>query len=333
LKHHYRSYEFLRQVYGSSTGECNVWRTMHLPQTTLQRLLQQGTNETAEFGISSALQKMQDQDQENGVYYRTSSSGEVEKDVNPFTTRLSKTLSEIADIVAGPSDYEENDYNLLNAMNGQSSDSAELLQTQISGFSHLSSGSGPGRTSALVKKTTFDDASWPILLEAMLGPGISKTSVLSPTAASAGGEFRSPGANRFSTPATTSAGQVPDNFNKRRPSLPTSPTGGATISSTVAAEKSHEKYDDDRNNSNLNSPESMVSPTSLSSDTSKGGECAKNNEAKFSIPRASLDLRVSNFLAPRHKGSDVATRYHKNDKQFLSKKDQRELMQMIVMTT
>jgi len=325
LKHHYRSYEFLRQVYGSSTGECNVWRTMHLPQTTLQRLLQQGTNETAEFGISSALQKMQDQDQENGVYYRTSSSGEVEKDVNPFTTRLSKTLSEIADIVAGPSDYEENDYNLLNAMNGQSSDSAELLQTQISGFSHLSSGSGPGRTSALVKKTTFDDASWPILLEAMLGPGISKTSVLSPTAASAGGEFRSPGANRFSTPATTSAGQVPDNFNKRRPSLPTSPTGGATISSTFTAEKSHEKYNDDRDNSNLNSPESMVSPTSLSSDTSKGGECAKNNEAKFSIPRASLDLRVSNFLAPRHKGSDVATRYHKNDKQFLSKKDQREL--------
>ena len=52
LKHHYRSYEFLRQVYGSSTGECNVWRTMHLPQTTLQRLLQQGTNETAEFGIN-----------------------------------------------------------------------------------------------------------------------------------------------------------------------------------------------------------------------------------------------------------------------------------------
>lgn len=49
LNRHYRSYEFLRQVYGTTTGESNPWRAVHIPQTVLQKLLQQGINTNREF--------------------------------------------------------------------------------------------------------------------------------------------------------------------------------------------------------------------------------------------------------------------------------------------
>ena len=46
---------------------------MHLPQTTLQRLLQQGTNETAEFGINvlQPIEKQEEYDVENRMSGRT----------------------------------------------------------------------------------------------------------------------------------------------------------------------------------------------------------------------------------------------------------------------
>jgi len=49
LNRHYRSYEFLRQVYGTTTGESNPWRAVHIPQTVLQKLLQQGIDTNREF--------------------------------------------------------------------------------------------------------------------------------------------------------------------------------------------------------------------------------------------------------------------------------------------
>lgn len=49
LTAHYRSYEFLRQVYGTTTGESNPWRAVHIPQTVLQKFLQQGINTNREF--------------------------------------------------------------------------------------------------------------------------------------------------------------------------------------------------------------------------------------------------------------------------------------------
>ena len=325
LKHHYRSYEFLRQVYGSSTGECNVWRTMHLPQTTLQRLLQQGTSETAEFGINviQPVEKQEkydvenrmsgDQDDLNRTSSRNLGDGSVRKGAtNPFTARVSKTLAEIADIVAGPNDYEENDYIKFN-LKGGGGDS-DLLHTQRSGMSNVSTGSG--RRSSM----DVDDASWPILLEAMLGPGFNG-SVISPTAS--GGNFHTPiwSENRFSTPVT-SINADQNNFI-RRSSLPTSPTG--TMMESGAEDKSQPGiYTNDNNIGKLNSPESMASPTSVSSDASGGSENAKSSAAKSIIPKGSLDLRLSNYVTTRPKGSDVATRYHKNDKQHLTKKEERE---------
>jgi len=337
LKHHYRSYEFLRQVYGSSTGECNVWRTMHLPQTTLQRLLQQGTNETAEFGINVIQpgEKQEEYDVENRMsgdhngLSRTSSGaagdGSVRKGAtNPFSSRVSKTLAEIADIVAGPNDYEENDYNRFSLRSGRGSGNvSDQLHTQRSGMSNLSTGSGGRRSAVKNNGMNVDDASWPILLEAMLGPGLSPF-VVSPTA-DGGGDFHTPlgSENRFSTPVTSmSAG--PSNFS-RRSSLPTSPTGAMMQNSSQEISQSERNVTDDNNhNDELNSPESMASPTSVSSEASRGSENTKNSSAKFNMPRASLDLRLSNYVTTRPKGSDVASRYHKSEKQHLSKKEERE---------
>jgi hypothetical protein len=39
----------MRQVL--STGETNLWRAVHMPQTIIQQLLQQGTDSATEFGI------------------------------------------------------------------------------------------------------------------------------------------------------------------------------------------------------------------------------------------------------------------------------------------
>ena len=336
LKHHYRSYEFLRQVYGSSTGECNVWRTMHLPQTTLQRLLQQGTNETAEFGINvlQPIEKQEEYDVENrmsgdqGGLDKTSSGdvgdGSVRKGVtNPFLSTVSKTLAEIADIVSGPSDYEENDYSKFSARSDGRGGIIDQLQTQRSGMSNFSTGSEGRRNAVKNNSANVADESWPILLEAMLGPGLSR-SVISPRT-SGGGDFPTPmcSENRFSTPVA-SINADPNNFN-RRSSLPTSPTG--TMVENSAQERSHpEKNIDDRENisSKLNSPESNASPTSVSSDASRGSENTKNSGAKFNMPRASLDLRLSNYVTRRPKGSDVASRYHKSEKQHLTKREERE---------
>ena len=336
LKHHYRSYEFLRQVYGSSTGECNVWRTMHLPQTTLQRLLQQGTNETAEFGINvlQPIEKQEEYDVENrmsgdqGGLDKTSSGdvgdGSVRKGVtNPFLSTVSKTLAEIADIVSGPSDYEENDYSKFSARSDGRGGIIDQLQTQRSGMSNFSTGSEGRRSAVKNNSANVADESWPILLEAMLGPGLSR-SVISPRT-SGGGDFPTPmcSENRFSTPVA-SINADPNNFN-RRSSLPTSPTG--TMVENSAQERSHpEKNIDDRENisSKLNSPELNASPTSVSSDASRGSENTKNSGAKFNMPRASLDLRLSNYVTTRPKGSDVASRYHKSEKQHLTKREERE---------
>ena len=49
LHRHYRSYEFLRQVYGTTTGESNPWRAVHIPQTIIQKFLQQGIDTSREF--------------------------------------------------------------------------------------------------------------------------------------------------------------------------------------------------------------------------------------------------------------------------------------------
>lgn len=249
---------------------------MHLPQTTLQRLLQQGTSETAEFGINviQPVEKQEkydvenrmsgDQDDLNRTSSRNLGDGSVRKGAtNPFTARVSKTLAEIADIVAGPNDYEENDYIKFN-LKGGGGDS-DLLHTQRSGMSNVSTGSG--RRSSM----DVDDASWPILLEAMLGPGFNG-SVISPTAS--GGNFHTPiwSENRFSTPVT-SINADQNNFI-RRSSLPTSPTG--TMMESGAEDKSQPGiYTNDNNIGKLNSPESMASPTSVSSDASRGSENAK----------------------------------------------------------
>ena len=49
LDRHYQSYEFLRQVYGTTTGESNPWRAVHIPQTVFQKLLRQGMDTNLEF--------------------------------------------------------------------------------------------------------------------------------------------------------------------------------------------------------------------------------------------------------------------------------------------
>ena len=140
--------------------------------------MQQGTNETAEFGINVIQpgEKQEEYDVENRMsgdqngLSRTSSGaagdGSVRKGAtNPFSSRVSKTLAEIADIVAGPNDYEENDYNRFSLRSsGGSGNVSDQLHTQRSGMSNLSTGSGGRRSAVKNNGMNVDDASWPILL-------------------------------------------------------------------------------------------------------------------------------------------------------------------------
>ena len=142
LNRHHRSYEFLRQVYGTTTGESNPWRAVHIPQTVLQKLLQQGMNANREFATDGGIP--------DASVRRTSQYCSPRGETPAAPTRTS-----IGDIKANQKVIPRN-----SGYKPFTTDSRpESVQRTCS--ASVDTDAGP---------SSVDDVAWPVLLEALLGP-------------------------------------------------------------------------------------------------------------------------------------------------------------------
>ena len=143
LDRHYRSWEFLRQVYGTTTGESNPWRAVHIPQTVFQKLLQQGMDTRREFATDMNRGESTTVPSRVSADFVTVGDAEFRTPPQTLTRRHSSTIL--------PSSKESNlpkrtEYQKFTP------DSTEIRSPRLNGPSSV------------------DDVEWPVLLEVLMGP-------------------------------------------------------------------------------------------------------------------------------------------------------------------
>ena len=144
LDRHYQSYEFLRQVYGTTTGESNPWRAVHIPQTVFQKLLRQGMDTNLEFAT------------------------EMNRDARTTTTTSTETGSRAppsrprrTSVIGMPSFMRR-------VMDDRASNNARTIANTSQDVTHLQASGEEGR---------IDDIDWHVLLEVLSGPSRDTASV------------------------------------------------------------------------------------------------------------------------------------------------------------
>jgi hypothetical protein len=281
LDRHHRSYEFLRQVYGSSTGESNLWRAVHIPQTVLQKLLQQGMDTNREFATDGGLDNVQSHRVSQYV------ARLEHQPTSPHSRESCGEFKTTPKIRARTSGYKT----FVSDTRVENSPQRPRVVGTATG------GAGP---------SSVDDVAWPVLLEALLGP--------KRTEGTHQGMSMEQKLRRFPRESLVEAKSATRGYQSKyvprvpRPSQTIPPPSRHRVATNSATTSNIVPTKDPVPRSGPSNPSSTQGPPSTISEISLA-DLSDFNEADDGVIEASTTSRTNNDSLSDDMGNDVAIRH------------------------